>query len=62
MKSTLTWNGEGGFCHIGGDHNEAAAGWWCLKHPALYRPGQIGIQGQHMDQPCALLLPLALCW
>ena len=35
VKSILTWNGEGGFRHIGCDHNEAAAGWWCLKHPGL---------------------------
>ena len=69
MKKTTdrrsgTWDGEGGFCHIGGHHNEAAAWWGRLKHLSLCRPGQVGVQGQHVDQPCSLLLfpfDLALC-
>ena len=50
----LTWYGEGGLCYIGGHHNETAACRGGLENPGLGRPGQVGVQGQHMHQPCAL--------
>lgn len=59
----LTRNGEGSLCYIGGYDNKAAACGWSLKHLCLRSSRQVGIQGQHMDRPCALLityLPLAL--
>ena len=50
----LTWDGQRCLSNICGNHNESAAVRWGLKDPCLSTAGQVGVQGQHMDQPCPL--------
>ena len=54
LYTVLTWDGKRRLSNVSGDHNESAASGWDLKDLCLSTAGQIGIQGQHMDQPCPL--------
>jgi hypothetical protein len=58
-----TWDGQGRFCNIRGHDNQPVARGNALKHSCLGRPGQHGIQRQHMHgtRPCPLLFWLVLC-